>query len=239
MVIIKLDDHGMIVKIDEEAEFEQIRQELKEKLKQSVRFFKNAQIALTIQGKELSDEEELELVQLIEEVGQMEIVCLLGHDEIKDAEDLTAIDLVLENRKLRIETERLKEEMKQNERIAQNDAEAGRFYKGTLRSGQVLESEGSIIILGDVNPGGKVVSKRNIIVLGALKGYAYAGTEGKEDCFVAALEMRPAQIRLGDIIARSSDQREVKNAGPKIAFLQDGVIYIETITKNVLNGLPF
>ena len=45
----------------------------------------------------------------------------------------------------------------------------GKLYKGTLRSGQVLESETSIIILGDVNPGATVVSKGNVVVLGTLK----------------------------------------------------------------------
>ena len=51
----------------------------------------------------------------------------------------------------------------------------GRFYKGTLRSGQVLESETSIVILGDVNPGARVVSKGNVIVLGTLKGKCLCG----------------------------------------------------------------
>lgn len=61
------------------------------------------------------------------------------------------------------------------------------FIKGTLRSGQVLESETSIIILGDVNPGATVVSKGNVVVLGALKGTIHAGATGNEASFVAAL----------------------------------------------------
>ena len=49
------------------------------------------------------------------------------------------------------------------------------FYKGTLRSGQVFESDGSVVVLGDVNPGGKVVAKGSVIVLGSLKGNIFAG----------------------------------------------------------------
>ena len=117
----------------------------------------------------------------------------------------------------------------------------GRFYKGTLRSGQVLESETSIIILGDVNPGARVVSKGNVIVLGALKGNVFVGAAGNERAFVAALSMDPMQIRIGDVIARSSDgaARRKKKADdtPKIAFVEDGNIYIEPITKDVLNDI--
>ena len=117
----------------------------------------------------------------------------------------------------------------------------GRFYKGTLRSGQVLESETSIIILGDVNPGARVISKGNVIVLGTLKGNIYVGAAGNENAFVAALSMEPMQIRIGDVIARCSDNGPVKKKKtedkPKIAYVEDGNIYIEPITKEVLNDI--
>ena len=86
----------------------------------------------------------------------------------------------------------------------------GRFYKGTLRSGQVLESETSVIILGDVNPGARVISKGNVIVLGTLKGNIFVGAAGNEAAFVAALSMDPMQIRIGDVIARCSDGAPAK-----------------------------
>ena len=118
----------------------------------------------------------------------------------------------------------------------------GRFYKGTLRSGQVMESETSIIILGDVNPGARVISKGNIVILGALKGNVYVGAAGNESAFVAALSMDPMQIRIGDVIARCSDKASVKKKKkaedtPKIAFVEDGNIYIEPITKEILNDI--
>ena len=117
----------------------------------------------------------------------------------------------------------------------------GRFYKGTLRSGQVLESETSVIILGDVNPGARVISKGNVIVLGSLKGNIFVGAAGNENAFVAALSMEPMQIRIGDVIARCADNAPVKKKKaedkPKIAYVEDGNIYIEPITKEVLNDI--
>lgn len=121
----------------------------------------------------------------------------------------------------------------------QKSAESdGRFYKGTLRSGQVLESETSIVILGDVNPGATVVSKGNVVVLGALKGTIHAGAAGNESCFVAALNMMPMQIRIGDCIARSADGPMTKGATePMIAYTENGNIYMEPITKEVINDI--
>ena len=126
------------------------------------------------------------------------------------------------------------------DKLEQLSSTTGQFYKGTLRSGQVLESESSIIILGDVNPGARVIAKGNIVVLGALKGLVYAGANGNQDAFVVALDMIPMQIRIGDVIARSSDgppAKPAKTIDPKIAFVEDGNIYIEKLDKNSLSDI--
>ena len=81
------------------------------------------------------------------------------------------------------------------------------FYKGTLRSGQKLEADNSIVIIGDVNPGASVVAGGNIVIIGNLTGSVQAGATGNRNCFVIALSMSPIQIQIADIIARSSDRR--------------------------------
>lgn len=131
----------------------------------------------------------------------------------------------------------LEAKLKENETIPQD----GQFYKGTLRSGQVLEAESSIVILGDVNPGAKIISKGNVIVLGALKGTVFAGAAGKEEAFVVALEMQPTQIRIADFIARSSDERikgKIKNkkleTEAKIAYVEEENIYIDVLNRDIM-----
>jgi septum site-determining protein MinC len=132
-----------------------------------------------------------------------------------------------------------------NAELAENTADVdlskiAKFYKGNVRSGVVLNEDCSLIIIGDVNTGGEVFSKGNIIVLGALRGNAYAGSAGNNDCFVAALTMNPAQIRIGDIIARSSESVVStlnEEHEPKIAIVRDNTIAIELINKSVLNDI--
>lgn len=74
-----------------------------------------------------------------------------------------------------------------------------------IRSGQVLEIEGDILLIGDVNPGARIVATGNIYVMGSLRGMAHAGSEGKQDAVIAASLMKPMQLQIGDIISRSSD----------------------------------
>ncbi|WP_070120811.1 septum site-determining protein MinC [Bacillus marinisedimentorum] len=76
-----------------------------------------------------------------------------------------------------------------------------------VRSGQVLEVKGDLLLIGDVNPGGTVKAAGNIFVLGALKGIAHAGCNGNEDAVVAASIMKPSQLRIADVISRSPDSK--------------------------------
>ena len=69
-----------------------------------------------------------------------------------------------------------------------------RFYKGNLRNGDVLESEASIVVIGDVDCGARVSAKGNIIILGTLKGTAQAGLSGNRNAVVVAMEMAPSQV---------------------------------------------
>lgn len=117
----------------------------------------------------------------------------------------------------------------------------GMFYRGTLRAGQVLETEHSIVVLGDVNPGANVVSKGNIIVLGSCRGNVYAGASGDRDCIVAALVMKPIQVRIADKIARSAIVKRVDTCeysiDPKIAYIKENHIYVKPISRDTLNDI--
>jgi len=142
--------------------------------------------------------------------------------------------------KYRLAVENIKKSTKDNiiteTKAPEFDPSGCQFYKGTLRSGQEVLSNDSVIILGDVNPGSKVESGGNVIILGSLKGSVYAGMNGDNSSFVVALEMNPVQIRIGDFIARSDDkQKKLSKPETKIAYVDGGNIYIDPLNKEVLN----
>lgn len=215
-VIIKGNNYGIIVVLDPELSFDELKEKVANKFRESSKFFKDAQLAISFEGRELTNEEQRDILDIIGQNTDMHIVCVIDNDPKK--EDIFKKTL--------------------EQKLMELDNNTGQFYKGILRSGTSLEFETSVVIIGDVNNGARVVSKGNIIVLGSLKGTAFAGACGNTNSFVIALDMRPTQIRIADIIARSPDKpikEEVKE--PKIAFLEDGNIYIETLTKNILNDI--
>ncbi len=217
-VIIKGNKYGIVVVMDENAEFDEIKAELVKKISDSAKFFNNASIAISFSGKELSSAEEKEIIDLITENSTMNIVCVMDNNAEVEDKFKTAVDKA----------------------TVSKPSTEGQFYKGTLRSGQIVESESSIIILGDINPGARVISGGNVIVLGALKGTVYAGANGVPGAFVVALEMSPVQIRIGDIIARSGDDnKRFSKPETKIAYVDGENIYIEPLNKEVLNDIKF
>lgn len=76
-----------------------------------------------------------------------------------------------------------------------------------IRSGQVLEVKGDLLLIGDVNPGGTVIAGGNIFIMGALRGIAHAGCFGNRDAVIAASLMKPMQLRIDDLVNRAPDHQ--------------------------------
>jgi septum site-determining protein MinC len=77
------------------------------------------------------------------------------------------------------------------------------YLQMTLRSGAEIRHPGTVVILGDVNPGSSVIAEGDIIVWGRLRGVAHAGAKGSYRCIIAALHMEPTQLRIADFVARA------------------------------------
>ncbi len=78
-------------------------------------------------------------------------------------------------------------------------------HRGTLRSGDHLQAEGSVLLLGDVNPGARISAAGNVLVWGRLRGIAHAGVAGDRNARIVALQLRPLQLRIADVVARGPD----------------------------------
>ncbi|MGM3308667.1 septum site-determining protein MinC [Anabaena sp. WFMT] len=80
------------------------------------------------------------------------------------------------------------------------------YLEMTVRSGGEIRHPGTVIILGDINPGGIVVADGDILVWGRLRGVAHAGAGGNRDCLIMALQMEPTQLRIADAVARAPEK---------------------------------
>ena len=100
------------------------------------------------------------------------------------------------------------------------------FHEGTLRSGDYLQSDRSILIYGDVNPGATVSSSGDILIWGRLRGVAHAGADGSTQARIIALQLRPLQLRIADAVARGPDDLPQPGLAEQ-ASLREGVIRID------------
>ena len=100
------------------------------------------------------------------------------------------------------------------------------FHQGTLRSGDYLQSDRSILIYGDVNPGATVSSSGDILIWGRLRGVAHAGADGSTQARIIALQLRPLQLRIADAVARGPDDLPQPGLAEQ-ASLREGVIRID------------
>ncbi|MCX7759660.1 MAG: septum site-determining protein MinC [Hydrogenothermaceae bacterium] len=109
-----------------------------------------------------------------------------------------------------------------------NEKKSMKIINKTLRSGQKVEYDGDVVILGDVNPDAYVVASGNIIVMGTLRGFVHAGANGDETAVIMALKFLPQQIRIGSFITRSPDKPEEVDY-PEKAYVENNQIVIEKI----------
>ena len=100
----------------------------------------------------------------------------------------------------------------------------------TLRGGQEVQSQGSVLILGIVNPGAQVIAGGSIDIRGTCRGIVHAGAYGDRDAIIIADHLMPVQIRIADVIAQSPEQYEKPELAER-ASVQDGRIVIEPIER--------
>ena len=213
-VKIRGSKHGISVKLDTRASYDEIKQDMASEFRDAGKFLGDEKLAISFEGYFLTEEQQEELVSIIHQNCNVHIVCVLDSSPEHDKKFQKSVQ----------------------ETMMEFDASTGQFYKGHLRSGQVLEFEHSVIVIGDVNPGASSISKGNIVILGSLRGTAFAGASGKKNSFIVAMDMQPIQLRIADVFARASDNSK-STAEPRIDFVNEENIYIEPLTKSVLNDI--
>ncbi|MFC4099983.1 septum site-determining protein MinC [Paenibacillus xanthanilyticus] len=102
-----------------------------------------------------------------------------------------------------------------------------KILTGIVRSGQTIEHDGNLLLMGDLNPGGSLLCTGDIYVLGALRGMAHAGKDGRNDAVIAASMLRPTQLRIADVISRPPDEWMSGEAMMEFAYLNEGVMQID------------
>ena len=197
---VNLKNDETVIKIHEEAQFDEIMQRMKTKMEDLKVFYKEEKTPIVITGKVLKIKEIEELEGLIKSIIDVKITFdspkTLGLHSIKKAYEKPA------------------------------DISETKFYKGSLRSGKRIEFEGSIVIMGDVNAGAEVIAVENIVVVGCLRGLAHAGAKGNTKVRISACSIESPQIRIANLV-KDNMKEDCSNKKIKYACIKDDEIVVE------------
>jgi septum site-determining protein MinC len=149
-------------------------------------------------------------------------------DERVSDEQREALRTLLGEFELKLDINAPKEKIETETKPERKKSGEIKIIRGTVRGGQIIEWDGSVVIFGNVNPGAKIVAGGNIIVKGTCRGFVHAGAYGDKDATVIAEKMMAGQIRIADIIACAPDKLEPAEK-VECAKIRDNNIIIEPI----------
>lgn len=173
-VVLKGYKDGILLVLNDSVSFEEILSSLEEKIRSSAKFLGNAHMSMKFEGRELSTEEQKEILRVISENSELDIICVIDGNETNETI--------------------LKSSMEQA--IGSLSNKSAQIFQGVLCSGRKLESENSIVIIGNVENGAEIVSGGSIVVIGDLRGTAVAGTNSSRDSFIFAAQMHPEKLSI-------------------------------------------
>lgn len=213
MVVIKSYPGGLSLRLNNDEDYETILDEVSNKFEESRKFFKNASVAISVEGRVLDAEEEKRLICAIEEHSDLSVICLVGKNEETNRKFVKALKKI--------------DEMK--------DEYNNRVFRGNVLASQCVDSEGVLVIIGNVCRGGKVVAGKDIIVMGELEGEALCGQKC-ENSVTIALKMNPSRLIIGSKTYKPSKSGlfDKRKSEPCVIYDRSGSLVCEVVTPEII-----
>lgn len=216
-MVIKSSKAGMNIYLDPGCTHEEILRQIALKFKESAKFWGNVQMTLLLEGRSLTPNEELDIINTITDNSSIEILCLID----QDAKRIERCEKTL------------------NDKLLELSCNTGQFYKGTLTRGETIEVESSIVVIGDVHHGAHIMAKGNVIILGELRGSVHAGIAGNDATVIVATTMYPLQLKIADVSKQYGEKGRRLGKGPMIACVESNQISTKYLKKNIFDVINF
>lgn len=199
--VFKGSKEGIVLVVNPNLEFSSILEFLSKTLEERKLFFSGASLLLDTNGRTFSNDELRNLEALFKKYGVS--FRIKGEEKIYGKELLKTADL-------------------KEEKVA--------IISHTLRSGQYINFDGSVVILGDINEGAEVNASKNIYVFGIVRGIINAGEK------VISLGFQPLRMSIGKkMLEVTPGDKSYRK--PRIAELENGEIVFKVIgEKRSLRG---
>lgn len=227
MDLVKLKGTGDGVKIylSAEEEISLVMHALHDKLDEFRKFFGSGHCNIYIIGRELSKSDKMRLESVVK--------TMLPESTVNYGE-----------RKFFRTSKKEKEEEKIEEKPAEPEptipvnqikevvthnfkSNRARLFEGVVRADKIVESDGHLVLMGNVEEGGKLIAVGNVIVMGEVLGEIEAGCMGNDSAYIAALDLSPSKIKIAGVALEPEKRPEDEEIKPEKAYLINNEIKIE------------
>lgn len=234
LVRLKGTGDGVKIYLSPTEEFPLIIQALHSKLDEFRKFFGSGHCNIYIIGRELSSSDKMRIEAIVSAMlpessvnyGERKFFKSLRqekHEEIEQtAETEPESESEEETKEPIIPVEQIKEVVTGNFKSSR-----ARFFDGVVKSGRVVESDGHMVLMGNVMEGGKLIAVGNIIVMGGIYGEVEAGCMGNDSAYIAALDLSPSKINIAGRTLEPQKRSDDEEIMPEKAYLINNEIKIE------------
>lgn len=237
---LKSSQYALTLVCDPSSDFETILSDVTKKFRSSARFFRGAQMALEFRGKQLTEEEQSEIVSAITKSCALEIICILEKEDDTENAQYRAITQVLKEHPQK-EPERYVQEDSSSKDLRSPVEDLADVFHGTVKNGQKVISDRSVLVLGDVEPLAEISCAGSIFVAGCALGTLRAGIGMNPHSFAAALVLKPQNLEVcghrGITGIRKKTMDDSYTISPQAAFIEDGHLKLTGISGKMWSHL--
>ncbi len=229
VINIKGTKNGLVIMIDPNKDFEELKNTLKTKIESSRGFFKGAKFTFHLGKHNLTDENTKELEAICCQHGLIVDNGIAWPSQVPAKEHISKTPEILREKAMSDKVRPLMREASPSiptVGVLESDKKPCLFVNKSLRSGQRIKFDGNVFVFGDINPGSEVTANGDIVVMGSLRGVVHAGANGNNDAIIMAYKLNPIQLRIGSVISRPPENNSASRY-PEIARIREGQMLID------------
>ena len=205
-VDLRMTKRGVVLFVEKYDELAQLFADITKKFSQLDGFFTQGdKISVMIKDRENYSKDITEIVSFVEKMGFKVGEILVGEMNKKAPNKLS-----------------VKQKVKVVESNNLQQLNPTKVVKKTVRSGQAVIHDGDVILVGNLNSGGEIISAGNVMVLGEARGVIRAGVQGDENALIFAVIMSPELVQIANHVSHVSEPVE-----SAMAYIRSGKVVVK------------
>lgn len=218
-VDLRMTKRGIMLYIEDYDDLNDLFGQITNKFSQLNGFFSEEdKISIMLKDKDKYSKDITEIVSFVEKMGFKVGEILVGELNQKIKQNIISVKEKLS--------------LVEDENQSLHQLNPTKVIKKTVRSGQAIVHDGDIMLIGNLNDGGEIISSGNVVIIGEARGIVRAGSRGDEESIIYAAFMTPELIQIANHVIHMSEP--IENA---IAYLRGGKVLVQKFDSVRFNRL--